>query len=123
MAAATGVLMSAPLAAHARRHITWIVRDGFYAGLDSSSGDLAFFHIKNHRVYHLRFSLTLSCQDDTTGQQYTPNYSAGSAMSQGLKIPAAECCGSNGLRWVQPATDTSPRSCASIATPSPVSRC
>jgi hypothetical protein len=96
--AATGVLISAPLAAHARGHTTWIVRDGFYAGMDSSSGDLAFFHVKNHRVYHLRFSLNLSCQDDTTGQQFTPNYSAGSAMPQGLKIPA------NGvlrIQWTQ----------------------
>jgi hypothetical protein len=92
---AVGLLATAPLTAHARGRTTWIVRDGFYAGMSSGPGALTFFHVKNHRVYHLRFSLNLTCHDSTTGQDTTVNYSAGSAMPQGLQIPA------DGVLWIR----------------------
>ena len=93
---AAGLLTAVPLGAQARGHTHWIVADGFYAGMDSN-GDLAFFHVKHRRVYHLRFSLTLACHD-SAGPDTSPNFSAGSAMPQGRLIP------SNGilrLSWIE----------------------
>ncbi len=85
---AIGLMTTSTVAAQASRHFTSIVRDGFYAGIDSGSGDLAFFHVKHHRVYHLRFSMSLTCHNSATGQDYDRNFSAGSAMPQGRLIPA-----------------------------------
>jgi hypothetical protein len=97
-AAVISTLIVPPLAANASRHYVSIVRDGFYAGTDSGSGALAFFHVKHHRVYHLRFSLELSCHNSNTGQDYPRNFSAGSRMPQGRLIPAN---GTLSINWLQ----------------------
>ena len=88
LAATLATIAVVPLGAHARGPTHWIVRDGFYAGMDAGSGELAFFHVRHHRVYHLRFSLNLTCHDDTTGQDNSYNFSAGDEMPQGRLIPA-----------------------------------
>lgn len=82
--------------AHART--VYIVPDGLYAGMDPRSASLTFFHIHNHRVYHLRFSLNIVCHNSNTGADYTVNYSAGPAMPQGQTIPAD---GLLRLDWVE----------------------
>jgi hypothetical protein len=95
---AISMLAMAPLTANARPHTISIVRDGFYAGVDSRSGALAFFHVKHHRVYHLRFSLELTCHNSDTHQDYARNFSAGSRMPQGRPIPAN---GTLTVNWLQ----------------------
>jgi hypothetical protein len=99
--AATAVMsipISTPLAANASTHFVSIVRDGFYAGVDSGSSALAFFHVRHHRIYHLRFSLELTCHNSNTGQDYPRTFSAGSRMPQGRLIPAN---GTLSVNWVQ----------------------
>ena len=100
---AIGLLATVPLSAQAR-HVVWIVRDGFYAGMVSGSSELAFFHVKHHRVYHLRFSMNVSCHDSSTGQDYNVNFSAGPAMPQGRLIPAN---GTLRINWTE--TDSARR--------------
>jgi hypothetical protein len=82
--------LAVPSLAAATGRTVYIVRNGFYAGMDSGSGALTFFHIKNHRVYHLRFSMNLDCDNSNTGQHYDRNYNAGPGMPQG------EAIGTNG---------------------------
>jgi hypothetical protein len=97
-AAAMSLLVIPPVAANARTHFVSIVRDGFYAGMDTGSGALAFFHVKHHRIYHLRFSLDLTCHNSSNGQDYPRNFSAGSSMPQGRLIPAN---GTLAIDWTQ----------------------
>jgi len=75
---------------------TWIVRDGFYAGIEQSSGgvEFAYFHVKNRRIYHLRFALNLNCHNTNTGDDYPRTFDAGPHMPQGRLIPA------NGDLWI-----------------------
>jgi hypothetical protein len=79
-------LLGAATAALART--TWIVRDGFYVGSEDNFSELAFFHVANRRVRHLRFSMNLNCHNDNTGQDYDRNFSAGAAMPQDERIPS-----------------------------------
>jgi hypothetical protein len=92
-AAATSVLILSPLAASAS-----VVRDGFYVGTDSDADAPAYFHVKHDRVYHLRFTLTLSCHNSSTGNNYPRYFTAGSAMPQGRSIPAN---GTFSIDWSQ----------------------
>ncbi len=96
--AVISLLIIPPLAANARSHTVSIVRDGFYAGIVATAGELAFFHIKHHRVYHLRFALVLTCHNSGTGQDEPRAFSAGSSMPQGERIPAN---GTLSINWIQ----------------------
>jgi hypothetical protein len=96
--AAAAMIVILSLAGAASGRTVYIVRNGFYAGMDDGSGALTFFHIKNHRVYHLRMSLNLDCQNSNTGQDYQVNYNAGPKMPQGQAV------GSNGranIDWTE----------------------
>jgi hypothetical protein len=75
-------------AAAASGSTVWIVRDGFYAGLHQGSFGFAYFHVKNRRVYHLRFALNLTCHNSNTGEDYPRTFDAGPRMPQGRLIPA-----------------------------------
>ena len=86
VAAILGALTTAPGPARASRRYVAIVRDGFYAGMDAHS-ELVYFHVAHHRVYHLRFSLTLGCHNTDTHEDYPRTFDAGHVMPQGRVIP------------------------------------
>jgi hypothetical protein len=92
---ATCACLLTPSALAAGRTV-WIVRDGFYAGMDSSAGKLVYFYVSHRRVYHLRFSMELDCT--SPGVTSNPIFTAGEAMPQGRRIPPS---GIVSIDWIE----------------------
>jgi hypothetical protein len=71
----------------ARSRTTYIIRDGFYGGLNHDNTYVLLW-IRHRRVYHLRFNAMLQCYNINTHEEYPRLYDAGKNMPQGQPIPA-----------------------------------